>query len=101
MFQKIQEISRGLCAYCIEYKNNERYTHEWVNPQSEIQLPYSTSQHATPGKKPSLVDKGWSPLLPVDHLKKNLSTINPTAKYFHDMWKREYETAFKCRAEGK
>ncbi|MBW0563231.1 hypothetical protein O181_102946 [Austropuccinia psidii MF-1] len=31
--------------------------------------------------------------MPVDHLKKNLLTIHPTAKDFHDMWKRAYVTA--------
>ncbi|MBW0534751.1 hypothetical protein O181_074466 [Austropuccinia psidii MF-1] len=41
------------------------------------------------------------PLLPVDTLKENLLTIHPTAKEFHEMWKRAYETASKCIAEAK
>ncbi|MBW0591959.1 hypothetical protein O181_131674 [Austropuccinia psidii MF-1] len=49
----------------------------------------------------TLVEKGWNPLLPVDHLKKNLLTIHPTAKDFHDMWKRAFYTASKCIAEAK
>ncbi|MBW0543261.1 hypothetical protein O181_082976 [Austropuccinia psidii MF-1] len=35
------------------------------------------------------------------HLKKNLLTIHPTAKDFHDMWKRACDTASKCIAEAK
>ncbi|MBW0553678.1 hypothetical protein O181_093393 [Austropuccinia psidii MF-1] len=59
------------------------------------------SQHSTTGKTPSLVEKGWNPLLPVDHLKKNVLTIHPKAKDFHDIWKRACGTASKCIAEAK
>ncbi|MBW0578789.1 hypothetical protein O181_118504 [Austropuccinia psidii MF-1] len=59
------------------------------------------SQHSTPGKSPSLVEKWWNPLLPVDHLKKNLLAIHPTGKDFHYMWKEACDTAAKCKAEGK
>ncbi|MBW0537414.1 hypothetical protein O181_077129 [Austropuccinia psidii MF-1] len=41
------------------------------------------------------------PLLPVDHLKKDLLNIHPTAKNFHDMWKKDCETASKFIAEAK
>ncbi|MBW0511492.1 hypothetical protein O181_051207 [Austropuccinia psidii MF-1] len=66
-----------------------------------FQLAYSTSQHSTAGKSPSLVEKGWNPLFPVDHLKENLLTIHPTAKDFHDMWKRACDTASRCITEEK
>ncbi|MBW0582799.1 hypothetical protein O181_122514 [Austropuccinia psidii MF-1] len=52
-------------------------------------------------RNPALVERGWNPLFPVDHLKKNLLTIHPTAKDFHDMWKRACDTAAKCIAEAK
>ena len=39
--------------------------------------------------------------MPVDHLKKNCLTIHPTAKDFHDMWKRACDTAANCIAEAK
>ncbi|MBW0508098.1 hypothetical protein O181_047813 [Austropuccinia psidii MF-1] len=76
MIQKMEDILRRFCAYGMEYKHHE-------------------------GKTPALVEKGWNPLLPVDHLKKNLLTIHPTAKDFHEMWKRACETAAKCIAEAK
>ncbi|MBW0530057.1 hypothetical protein O181_069772 [Austropuccinia psidii MF-1] len=85
----------------MEYKDHEGYTHDWVTLLPEVQLAYNTSQHSTTGKTPSLVEKGWNPLLPVDHLNKNLLTIHPTAKDFHDMWKRACDTASKCIAEAK
>ncbi|MBW0580760.1 hypothetical protein O181_120475 [Austropuccinia psidii MF-1] len=87
MSQTIEDIIRRFCAYGIEYKDHEGYTHDWVTLLPEVQLAYNTNQHSTTGKSPSLVEKGWNPLLPVDHLRKNLLTIRPTGKNFHDMWK--------------
>ncbi|MBW0506646.1 hypothetical protein O181_046361 [Austropuccinia psidii MF-1] len=84
----------------MEYKDHEVYTHDWNTLLPAVQLAYNTSQHSTTGKSPSLVEKGWNPLLPVDHLKKNILTIHPTAKDFHDMWKRACDTAFRCIAEA-
>ncbi|MBW0587041.1 hypothetical protein O181_126756 [Austropuccinia psidii MF-1] len=59
------------------------------------------SQNCTTGKTPALVEIGLNPLLPADHLKKNLLTIHPTASDFHDMWKRACDTAARCIAEAK
>ncbi|MBW0577739.1 hypothetical protein O181_117454 [Austropuccinia psidii MF-1] len=85
----------------MEYKDQEGYTHDWVTFLPDVQLAYTTSQHSTTGKTPAVVEKVWNPLLPVDHLKKNLLTIHPTAKDFHDMWKRACDTASKFIAEAK
>ncbi|MBW0553605.1 hypothetical protein O181_093320 [Austropuccinia psidii MF-1] len=83
MIQTMEDILRRFCAYGMEYKDHEDYTHDWVTLLPEIQLAYNTSQHSTTGKTPSLVEKLWNPLLPGDHLRKNLLTIHPTAKDFH------------------
>ncbi|MBW0496247.1 hypothetical protein O181_035962 [Austropuccinia psidii MF-1] len=85
----------------MEYKDHEGYTHDWVTLLPAVQLAYNTSQHSTTRKTPLLVEKGWNPLFPVDHLKKNLLTIHPTAKEFHEMWKRACDPAAKCIAEAK
>ncbi|MBW0463629.1 hypothetical protein O181_003344 [Austropuccinia psidii MF-1] len=101
MIQTIEDILRRFCAYGMECKDNEGYTYDWITLLPSVQLAYNTSQHSTTGKSPSLVENGWSPLLPVHHLKKNLLTIHPTAKDFHDMWKKACDTAAKCIAEAK
>ncbi|MBW0475699.1 hypothetical protein O181_015414 [Austropuccinia psidii MF-1] len=101
MIQTMEYILRRLYTYGMEYKDYEGYTHDWVTLLPAVQLAYNTSQHSTTGKSPSLVEKVWNPLLPVDHLKKNLLTIQPTAKDFHDMWKRACDTAARCIAEEK
>ncbi|MBW0528234.1 hypothetical protein O181_067949 [Austropuccinia psidii MF-1] len=101
IIQTMEDILRGFCAYGMEYKDHEGYTHDWVTLLPAVQLAYNTSQHSTTGKTTSLVEKGWNPLLPVDHLKKNLLTIHPTAKDFHDMWEKACDTAAKFKAEAK
>ncbi|MBW0556513.1 hypothetical protein O181_096228 [Austropuccinia psidii MF-1] len=97
----MEDILRRFCAYGMEYKDYEGYTHDWFTLLPSVQLAYNTSQHSTTGKTPALVERGLNPLLPVDHLKKNLLTIHHTAKDFHEMWKRAYDTAVKCIAEAK
>ncbi|MBW0567884.1 hypothetical protein O181_107599 [Austropuccinia psidii MF-1] len=101
MIQTTEDIRRRFCAYRMEYKDHEGYTHDWVTLLPAVQLGYNTSQHSTTGKTPAVVDKGWNPLLPVDHLKKNLLSTHLTAKDLHDMWKRDCETASKCIDEAK
>ncbi|MBW0508115.1 hypothetical protein O181_047830 [Austropuccinia psidii MF-1] len=58
MIQKMEDILRRVCAYCMEYKDHEGYTHDWVTLIPPVQLAYNTSQHYTTGKTPSLVEKG-------------------------------------------
>ncbi|MBW0468169.1 hypothetical protein O181_007884 [Austropuccinia psidii MF-1] len=97
MIQTMEDIFRRFCAYGMEYKDHEGYTHYWVTLLPAVQLAYTTSQNSTTGKSPSLVEKGWNPLFPVDHLKKNLLTIHPTAKDFHDMWKKAWKNVVEVR----
>ncbi|MBW0516494.1 hypothetical protein O181_056209 [Austropuccinia psidii MF-1] len=101
MIQTMEDIIRRSCAYGMEYKDNEEYTHEWVTLLPEVQLSHNTSHHSNTGKSPSVLEKGWNPLFPVDHLKKNLFTIHPTTKNFHEMWKRACDTAGRCISEEK
>ncbi|MBW0472062.1 hypothetical protein O181_011777 [Austropuccinia psidii MF-1] len=97
----MEDNLRTFCAYGMEYKYHEVYTHDWVTLLPAVQLAFNTSQHSTTGKIPPLVGEGWNPLFTVDHLKKNCITIHPTAKELHDMWKKTCDTASKCIAEAK
>ncbi|MBW0517874.1 hypothetical protein O181_057589 [Austropuccinia psidii MF-1] len=101
MIQTMEDIIRIFCAYGIKYKDHEGYTHYWVTLLPAVQLVYNTSQNSATGKSPSLVEKGWNPLFPADHLKKNLLTIHPKSKEFHDMWKGACDTAARCIADEK
>ncbi|MBW0563458.1 hypothetical protein O181_103173 [Austropuccinia psidii MF-1] len=58
MIQKMEDILRRFCAYGIEYKDHEGYTHGWVILLPAVQLAYNTIQHSTTGKTPAMVEKG-------------------------------------------
>ncbi|MBW0492666.1 hypothetical protein O181_032381 [Austropuccinia psidii MF-1] len=66
--QKMEDIIRRFCAYGIEYKDHEGYTHDSVTLLPEVQLAYNTSQDSTTGSSPSLAENIWNPLLPLYHL---------------------------------
>ncbi|MBW0475343.1 hypothetical protein O181_015058 [Austropuccinia psidii MF-1] len=95
------DILRRFCAYGMEYKDHEGYTNDCVTLLPAVQLDYNTSQNSTTGKTAALVEKWWNPLLPVDKLKRNLLTIHPTSKEFHEMWERACDKAVKCISEAK
>ncbi|MBW0507511.1 hypothetical protein O181_047226 [Austropuccinia psidii MF-1] len=75
IIQNIEDIIRRLCDYGIQYFSTEN--------------------------TPSLIEKGWKPLLPVGHLNKNLLAIALMSKDFDDIWKRECDKASRCIAEAK
>ncbi|MBW0509768.1 hypothetical protein O181_049483 [Austropuccinia psidii MF-1] len=74
MIQTMEDILRRFCAYGMEYKDHEGYTHDWVTLLPAVQLAYNTKESS-------------------DH--------PPTAKDFHDMWKRACDTSSKLIAEAK
>ncbi|MBW0504452.1 hypothetical protein O181_044167 [Austropuccinia psidii MF-1] len=99
--QTMEDIIGRFCAYGMECKDHEGYTHDWVTLFPEVQMAYNTSKHSTTGKSPSLVPKGWNFLLPVDPLKKYLLNIHPTAIDLHEMWKRACDTSAKLISDAK
>ncbi|MBW0470598.1 hypothetical protein O181_010313 [Austropuccinia psidii MF-1] len=101
MSQTMDDIIRIFCAYGMEYKDHEGYTHHLITLLPAVQPSYKTRKHSTTGKLSLLVEKWWNPLFPVDHLKKNILTIHLTAKDFNDMWNRACATAAKCITEAK
>ncbi|MBW0480476.1 hypothetical protein O181_020191 [Austropuccinia psidii MF-1] len=101
MMQAMEDTLRKFCAYGMEYKDHEGYTHYWVTLLPEVQLAYSTSQNSTTRKTPALIEKGWNPQFTVDHLKKDHLTIHLTGKHFHEVWKRACVKASKCISEAK
>ncbi|MBW0519135.1 hypothetical protein O181_058850 [Austropuccinia psidii MF-1] len=70
----MQDILRRFCAYGMEYKDHEGYTHDCITLLPAFQLAYNTKESS-------------------DH--------PPTAKDFHYFWKRACDTAAKCIAEAK
>ncbi|MBW0569905.1 hypothetical protein O181_109620 [Austropuccinia psidii MF-1] len=58
---------------------SDGFTHYWCTLIPELELAYKTFIHASTGKAPEILEKGWNPTLPVDTLNKYLVDIHLTA----------------------
>ncbi|MBW0574485.1 hypothetical protein O181_114200 [Austropuccinia psidii MF-1] len=82
MIQTLEDMIRIFCAYGLEFKDSDGFTHGWCTLIPALELAYKTSIHASIGKTLAMLEKGWNPKLPADTLKKDLVDIHPTASSF-------------------
>ncbi|MBW0582808.1 hypothetical protein O181_122523 [Austropuccinia psidii MF-1] len=82
MIQTLEDMIRRFCAYGLELKDSDGFTHDWCTLIPALEPVYKTSIHASTGKTTAMLEKGWNPKLPVDALKKDLVEINPTSSSF-------------------
>ncbi|MBW0540160.1 hypothetical protein O181_079875 [Austropuccinia psidii MF-1] len=73
---------RRFCAYGLEFKDSDVFTHDWCTLIPALELEYKISIHYSTGKTPAILEKGWNPRLPYDTLKNYLVDIHPTASSF-------------------
>ncbi|MBW0504242.1 hypothetical protein O181_043957 [Austropuccinia psidii MF-1] len=82
MIQTLEDMIRRFCAYGLELKESDGFTHDWCTLIPALELAYKTSIHSSTGKTPEMLEKGWNPRLPYDNLKKDLVNIHQTAISF-------------------
>ncbi|MBW0515639.1 hypothetical protein O181_055354 [Austropuccinia psidii MF-1] len=82
MIQTLEDLMRIFCAYGLEFKYSNCFTHDWCTLIPALELAYKTSVHSSTGQTPAMLEKGWNPRLPTDTLRKNLIYIQPTASSF-------------------
>ncbi|MBW0528514.1 hypothetical protein O181_068229, partial [Austropuccinia psidii MF-1] len=85
MIQNLEEMIRRFCAYALEFKDSNGFTHDWCTLIPALELTYKTSVHSSTGRTPAMLEKGWNPRLPADTLRRDLMDINPTASSFKIM----------------
>ncbi|MBW0577747.1 hypothetical protein O181_117462 [Austropuccinia psidii MF-1] len=73
---------RRLCAYGLQFKDSDGFTHDCCTLIPALELEYKTSIHSSTGKAPAMLEKGWNPRLPYNTLKKDLVDIHPTESRF-------------------
>ncbi|MBW0549131.1 hypothetical protein O181_088846 [Austropuccinia psidii MF-1] len=91
---------KRVCAYGLEFKDCDGFTHDWFTLLPELELAYKTSIHASTNKTPSILEKGWNPKLPQDSLSKDLVEINPTAASFKGMLDKTIKHAIRCMEDS-
>ncbi|MBW0559550.1 hypothetical protein O181_099265 [Austropuccinia psidii MF-1] len=73
---------RIFCAYRLEAKYSDGFTHYWCTLIPALELAYKALIHSSTGKTPAILEKGWNLRLPYDTLKKDLVDIHPTESSF-------------------
>ncbi|MBW0481306.1 hypothetical protein O181_021021, partial [Austropuccinia psidii MF-1] len=70
MIQTLEDMIRRLCAYGLEFKDSDGFTHDWCTLIPELELAYKTSVHSSMAQFPAMLEKGWNPRVPADTLRK-------------------------------
>ncbi|MBW0569225.1 hypothetical protein O181_108940 [Austropuccinia psidii MF-1] len=94
MIQALEGMIRRFCAYGLEFKHPDGFTHDWCTLIPELELAYKTSIHSSTGKTPEMLEKGWNPKLSVDTLKKDLVDMNSTASSFNLFLEKKLKDSF-------
>ncbi|MBW0585121.1 hypothetical protein O181_124836 [Austropuccinia psidii MF-1] len=64
MIQTLEDMVRGFCAYGLELKDYDAFTHDWCTLLPALESAYKISIHASTNQMPAILEKGWSPKLP-------------------------------------
>ncbi|MBW0504176.1 hypothetical protein O181_043891 [Austropuccinia psidii MF-1] len=85
MIQTLEDMIRKLCAYVLEFKDSDGFTHYWCTLIPALERTYKTSVYSSTGQTPAMLEKGWNPRLPEDTLRKDFIYIHPKASLFKRM----------------
>ncbi|MBW0519162.1 hypothetical protein O181_058877 [Austropuccinia psidii MF-1] len=85
MIKTLEDMIRRFCAYGLEFKDSDGFTHDFCTLIPVLELAYKTSVHSSTGQNPAMLEKGWNPRLQEDTPRKDLIDIGPTASSFNIM----------------
>ncbi|MBW0546541.1 hypothetical protein O181_086256 [Austropuccinia psidii MF-1] len=57
MIQTLEDMVRRVCAYGLEFKDCDGFTHDWCTLLPALELEYKTSIHASTTKTPATLEK--------------------------------------------
>ncbi|MBW0588015.1 hypothetical protein O181_127730 [Austropuccinia psidii MF-1] len=58
MIQTLEDMVRRFCAYGLEFKDYDLFTHYWFTLLPALELAYKTSIHASTNQTPAILEKG-------------------------------------------
>ncbi|MBW0542742.1 hypothetical protein O181_082457 [Austropuccinia psidii MF-1] len=100
MIKTIEDMVRRFCAYGLEFKYCDGFTHYWCTLSPALEILYKTSIHSSTNQTPAILEKGWNPKLPQDSLRKKLDEIHPTAASFKGMLDKARKHAVRCTEDS-
>ncbi|MBW0583051.1 hypothetical protein O181_122766 [Austropuccinia psidii MF-1] len=98
--QTLEDMVRRFCAYGLELKYCDGFTHDWCTLLPALELAYKTSNHASANQTPAILERGWNPKLTQDYLRKDLIEIHPTASSFKGMLDKARKHAVRCMEDS-
>ncbi|MBW0551871.1 hypothetical protein O181_091586 [Austropuccinia psidii MF-1] len=100
MSQTLEDMVRNICAYGLEFKDCDGFTHDWCTHLPALELAYKTSIHASTNQTPAILEKGWNPKLPNNSLRKDLVEIHLTSASFKGMLDKTRKHAIRCMEDS-
>ncbi|MBW0556980.1 hypothetical protein O181_096695 [Austropuccinia psidii MF-1] len=100
IIQSLEDMIRRFCAYGLEFKFSDGFTHDWCTLLPALELAYKTSIHSSTGKTPAMLKKGCNPRLPYYTLKKDLVDIHPTESSFKLMLEKARHHEYRCMQDS-
>ena len=96
MIQTLEDMLRRFCAFGLEFKNQDGYTHDWVSLLPALEIAYNSSKHSSSQEAPYILERGWIPRMPKDNVNSKLPHIHPTSLDFKNMLDITHKNAQKC-----
>ncbi|MBW0521405.1 hypothetical protein O181_061120 [Austropuccinia psidii MF-1] len=100
MIQTLEDMVRGFCAYGLEFKDCDGFTHDWCTLLISLEFTYKTSIHASTNQTPAILEKEWNPKLPQDSLRKELVEIHLTDASFKGMLEKATNHSVRCMEDS-
>ncbi|MBW0534662.1 hypothetical protein O181_074377 [Austropuccinia psidii MF-1] len=72
MVHILEDMIIRFCAYGLEFKVSDGFTHNWCTLLPALELEYKKSIDSSIGKTPAMLEKGLNPRLPYDTPKRTL-----------------------------
>jgi hypothetical protein len=100
MIQTLEDMIRRYCAYGIDFKTSDGYTHDWVSLLPALEFAYNSSKHSVTGTTPFELERGWIPSMPKDFLLSKTIALHPSSECFQQMMFQAEEKASLCVKEA-
>ncbi|MBW0588923.1 hypothetical protein O181_128638 [Austropuccinia psidii MF-1] len=96
MIQNLEYMVRIFCAYGLESKVFDGFTHAWCTLLPELELAYKKSIYSSKNQTPAVLKKGWNPRLSQNSLRKDFVELHPTATSFKGMLDKTRNHEVRC-----
>ncbi|MBW0566024.1 hypothetical protein O181_105739 [Austropuccinia psidii MF-1] len=96
MIHTLEDLISRFCAYGLEFKDSDGFTHDWCTSIPALEPAYKTSIHSSICKTPAIIEKGRNPRLSYDTLKDDLVDIHTKASSFKIIPDKARHHANRC-----